>query len=99
LSNLEKLCNEVFGEENQVSIISRIAKTASDLGTYFAPSIDFILCYAKNKTDLAPFTDEVDESLYKKVESTGPRAGEKYRDDVALYQSSQTDLRKNQKYF
>lgn len=99
LASLEKVCNEVFGEENQISIIARVAKTASDLGSFFAPSIDFVLCYAKNADQLEGFTDEVDESLYKKVEQTGPRAGERYRDDVALYQSSQTDIRKNQKYF
>jgi adenine-specific DNA-methyltransferase len=99
LANLEKVCNEIFGEENQVSIIARVAKNASDLGSFFAPSIDFVLCYAKNVDELGMFIDEVDESLYKKVEQTGSRAGEKYRDDVALYQSSQTDIRKNQKYF
>src|SRR5437588_8398435 len=43
LSNLEKICNEIFGEENQISIVSRVAKSASDKGTFFAPSIDFIL--------------------------------------------------------
>src|SRR5439155_9065435 len=88
LTNLEKICNEVFGEENQISIVARIAKSASDKGTFFAPSIDFILCYSKTKDAVAPFTDEVDESLYKKIETDGPRKGEHYRDDIALYQSS-----------
>jgi len=99
LANLEKITNEIFGEENQVSLITRIAKTASNLGKHFAPSTDFILCYSKNINYIKEFTDEVDESLYKKTESSGSRKGEKYRDDIALYQSSQKDLRKNQKYF
>jgi adenine-specific DNA-methyltransferase len=98
LSNLEKICNEIFGEENQLSIVSRIAKTASDKGTFFAPSIDFVLCYGKSKETVAPFADEVDESLYKKTETEGPRKGERYRDDIALYQSA-LDTRPNQKYF
>jgi adenine-specific DNA-methyltransferase len=88
LTNLEKICNEIFGEDNQISIVSRVSKSASDKGTFFAPSVDFILCYSKTKEALAPFVDEVDESLYQKTETEGPRKGEKYRDDIALYQSS-----------
>jgi len=99
LCNLEKICNDIFGEENKLSIITRVAKTASNLGTHFALSTDFILAYAKNKSILPPLMDEVDESLYKKTEIDGPRKGEKYRDDVAFYQSSLKDIRPNQKYF
>lgn len=99
-SNLQKICDEVFGEENRVSIIARVAKTASDMGSFFAPSIDFVLCYAKDKNRLNPFKDEVDESLYKKVELVGNRKGERYRDDVALYQSSLTlERSRNARYY
>jgi adenine-specific DNA-methyltransferase len=69
------------------------------LGTFFAPSTDFILCYSKNLEKTEKFKDKVDESLYKKVELEGPRKGEIFRDDIAFYQSSQKDLRPNQKYF
>ncbi|OXB92609.1 site-specific DNA-methyltransferase [Parageobacillus galactosidasius] len=99
LHNLTSLLHNIFGSNNFVTNIARVAKTASDLGNFFAPSIDFILCYAKNKEKLQSFTDEVDESLYTKIETEGPRKGERYRDDIALYQSSLTDIRKNQKYF
>lgn len=99
VSNLEKICNEIFGEENKVSIITRIAKTASNLGNHFASSVDYLLCYAKNIHFLNNFSDKVDESLYKKIEIEGERKGEKYRDDVAFYQSSLKDIRPNQKYF
>lgn len=99
ISNLINLCNSVFGEENKISVISRVTKTASNSGTYFAPSIDYVLCYAKNIDKIEKFVDLVDESLYKKIEADGPRKGEKYRDDVALYQASLDDWRPNQKYF
>lgn len=99
LSNLIYICNEVFGETNKLAVIGRVMKTASNNGNFFAPSIDYILCYAKNKDLIDKLYDKVDESLYKKVESEGERKGEKYRDDVALYQSSLKDLRPNQKYF
>lgn len=101
LSNLEKVCNEIFGEFNKVSIVARIAKTASNKGTHFAPSIDFVLCYAKNISCLPGFKDKVDINLYKKIESHGSRKGQRYRDDVALYQSSLDPMRgcTNQRYY
>lgn len=98
LTNLTKIGDEIFGEENRLSIISRVAKTASNKGTFFAPSVDYILCYAKNFFELQQFSDSVDESLYKKIEIDGDRKGEKYRDDVALYQSA-LDTRPNQRYW
>ena len=101
LDNLIKLCSFVFGDGNKLGIISRVSKTASNKGTYFAPSIDYIVAYAKNASFLEPFVGEVDESLYKKIETEGDRAGEKYRDDVALYQSALDPMRgcKNQRYY
>lgn len=96
---LSSICDEIFGEDNKLSLITRITKTASNNGTHFAPTTDFILCYSKNKMLLPPFYDEVDDSLYKKIEQDGPRKGERYRDDVALFQASLKDLRPNQKYF
>lgn len=99
LSNSIRVLDEVFGSENFVSVVPRVAKTASNLGTHFASSVDFIVVYAKSIDKLPPFRGEVDESLYKKIESEGPRRGDRYRDDIAFYQSSQKDLRPNQKFF
>ncbi len=99
VAQLTLLFNEVFFEENKLGVITRVAKTAGDMGNYFAPSKDYILVYAKNQNLVSNFKDEVDESLFKKIEIEGPRKGEKYRDDVAFYQASQKDLRPNQKYF
>ena len=98
LTNLIKIGDEIFGEENRLSIISRVAKTASNKGTFFAPSVDYILCYAKNRYELSQFSDSVDETLYRKTEIEGPRKNEKFRDDVALYQSA-LDTRANQRYW
>lgn len=99
VSNLEKIMSEIFGANNKIDLITRIVKTASNLGSFFAPTTDFIICYAKNINKITPFKDEVDSTLYKKIEKEGPRKGEYYRDDVAFYQSSLRDLRPNQKYF
>lgn len=100
-ANLQKVMNEIFGEENCLSLIARVAKTASNKGTFFAPSIDFILCYSRNNLALEAFSQNVDETLYKKIETSGPKNGEKYRDDIALYQSSLDPMRgcSNQRYY
>lgn len=83
----------LFTERCFVTCIPRVAKTASNKGKHFAPSVDYIMVYAKNIDALAPFKDDVDSSLYKKKDKKGY-----YRDDVALYQSA-LDSRPNQRYF
>ncbi|HIE0187972.1 TPA: site-specific DNA-methyltransferase [Acinetobacter baumannii] len=100
VSNTEKMLSEVFGDSNKLAIISRVAKTASDAGKFFAPSTDYLICYAKNESLSRSFNDEVKADLFKKVENDGPRKGELYRDDVALYQSSLTlERSRNARYF
>ncbi|PIZ65890.1 restriction endonuclease [Candidatus Roizmanbacteria bacterium CG_4_9_14_0_2_um_filter_39_13] len=96
VANLNLLCGKVFRHENFLTLISRISKTASDKGNIFAPSCDYIVCYAKNKAniDTSNFYDEVDEDLYTKEDKDG-----RYRDDVALYQSGLIGLRPNCRYF
>lgn len=95
VANLNLLCGKVFRHENFLTLIARVSKTASDKGNHFAPSCDYIVCYAKDKTkiDTSNFYDEVDEELYTKEDKDG-----RYRDDVALYQSA-LDTRPNQRYF
>lgn len=95
VSNLNLLCGKVFRHENFLTLIARISKTASDKGNHFAPSCDYVVCYARDKTqiDTSNFYDEVDEDLYTKEDKDG-----RYRDDVALYQSA-LDTRPNQRYF
>jgi len=95
VSNLNLLCGKVFRHENFLTLIARISKTASDKGNHFAPSCDYVVCYAKDKAqiDTCNFFDEVDEDLYTKEDKDG-----RYRDDIALYQSA-LDTRPNQRYF
>jgi len=99
ISQLTLLFNEVFTEANKLGVVTRVAKTAGDMGNYFAPSKDYVVVYTKNKFQLSNFKDDVDDSLFKKIETDGEKKGERYRDDVAFYQASQKDLRPNQKYF
>lgn len=101
IDNLLILCNEIFGCSNRIGIVTRVAKTASNKGTFFAPSIDYVVVFAKNKDIVNHFRGDVDESLYKKTETAGAMKGLKYRDDVALYQASLDPMRGciNQRYY
>jgi adenine-specific DNA-methyltransferase len=101
LKNLIAVCDEIFGEENRISIIGRISKSGGNKGKFFSPNLEYILCYAKNIYCTDEFRDNMSEDLIKKVytqiETEGERKGEKYR-SMGLYQSS-LDARANQRYF
>ncbi len=101
LANMQKICDEAFGQNNYIGIVQRQMKTGGNKGRFFSPNIDYILVYAKNidmagnfKGDLDP---ELIDKLYNKTETDGPRKGERYR-PFGLYQSS-LDARPNQRYY
>lgn len=99
LKNVLKISDEVFGVSNYVACLTRISKTTSFRGNYFAPSKDYIVVYAKNISMLPQFQDEVaNDSQFNKIETQGERKGERYRDDIAFYLST-LQTRPNQRYF
>ncbi|MBX7153412.1 MAG: site-specific DNA-methyltransferase [Bacteriodetes bacterium] len=87
---------EIFGEENFISIVPRIAKKTSDKGTYFKPTKDYLIVFAKSinyldgfgipKTDdFNKYTEKDEKGFYKK-------------NGASLYQPS-LDSRPNQRYW
>jgi adenine-specific DNA-methyltransferase len=95
--NLRKVCDEVFGEGNFVSLVPRIAKRTSNKGTYFRPTKDHILVYSKNISLLSEFglPKIRNEEEYNFTEEDG----RKYKKSGAsLYQPS-LDSRPNQRYY
>jgi len=97
IQNLKKICDEIFGSENFISQVVRVAKRTSDKGTYFRPTKDYILAYAKRIFELPEFgiKKERDETDYKLTEEDG----RKYKQSGAsLYQPS-LDSRPNQRYY
>lgn len=101
LSNSQKICDDVFGANNYIGIVSRMMKSGGNKGRFFSPNIDYILVYAKNIALAQEFKGELDKNLidklYNKVESCGERKGERYR-PFGLFQSS-LDARPNQRYY
>lgn len=83
ISNLVELCNEIFGEDNRVAIVSRVMKTGGNKGQYFSPNIEYILIYSKSINCLGYFREALSDELITKVynikEIEGPRKGEMYR--------------------
>lgn len=101
VGNLLQTCFEIFGEENLVTICSRVMKTGGQKGVHFSPCVDYILMFAKDINDLEPFREQISENLidkvYTKTEVDGAKKGQKYR-SMGLYQAM-LDKRANQRYF
>src|SRR3989344_5994362 len=100
LAQLKLLCDEIFGNENFVNVISRLMKSGGNKGEYFSPNIEYVLVYAKNLKNLGVFRLSLEkdyiEKIYSKIEEKGDRKGEKYR-EMGLYQAG-LDVRPNQRY-
>ena len=79
--NLIKCCNEIFGEENRVGVISRMMKSGGNKGQYFSPNIEYVLVYAKSLSDLGYFREALSEDIiktYNHTEKEGEKVGQKY---------------------
>lgn len=97
LAQLTILCNEVFGESNQIAIIPRVQKRGNGKGTHFSPAVDYVLVYAKEIKHVDRFFAP-NTSDFPILETEGPRAGEYYECSKSLYQGS-LDSRPNQRYY
>ncbi len=100
-ANLKKICDDVFGEENHISSISRMMKSGGAKGRFFTPNIDYILVYAKNIEAADQFRSAIPpeqiKTYYNKTQADGLRKGEAYGEE-RLYKAS-LDARPNQRYW
>lgn len=101
ISNLISLCNEIYGEENKIGIITRLMKTGGNKGKYFSPNTEYIIVYAKNienvKEFRLPLEQDYIDKIYNQVENNELKKGERYR-VMGLYQAG-LDERANQRYW
>ena len=101
IENITKMCNEIWGESNHISTLSRVMKSGGAKGRFFSPNIEYILVYAKSKDVIEnfrePISEEIINKLYTSFEEEGTRKGQRYR-PFGLYQSS-LDARPNQRYY
>lgn len=98
VENLGYILNEIFGENNKISLITRVQKKGGNKGAFFNPTSDYIYVYAKNIDYLDNFVEmNIDEKIYNKIEQDGPRKGEKYA-EVILYMPN-LEYRPNQRFY
>jgi adenine-specific DNA-methyltransferase len=101
LGHLLQVCMEIFGEENLITICSRVMKQGGQKGVHFSPCVDYIIVLAKDIESLNPFRQEISQNLidkvYTKIEKEGKRKGEKYR-SMGLYQAM-LEKRANQRFY
>lgn len=101
VSSLKLLCDDVFGEENGITIFSRQMKSGGAKGKYYTPNIDYVLAYAKRIDELPNFkaimTQKQIDVFYNKTETEGTRVGEVYGEE-RLFKAS-LDARPNQRYY
>lgn len=75
VTNLRKLCDEVFGEENFVGLLPRVTKKAGKSTDNIALNHDYLIIYAKNtnllKFNLQTHTDEGFKYTDEYVETRG----------------------------
>ncbi|KFJ01965.1 site-specific DNA-methyltransferase [Bifidobacterium thermacidophilum] len=101
IDNAVKICDELFGQQNRIALFSRAMKSGGAKGTFYTPSVDYILFYARDIDATAPFrapfTEEQIKTFYKNTETSGPHAGELYGEE-RLFKAS-LDPRPNQRYY
>lgn len=102
VSNLKSICDEIFGEDNFISIISRMMKSGGAKGRFFTPSMEYILVYAKNIEEAEHFRESISQeqiaTYYNKIEEAdGYRKGERYGEE-RLFKAS-LEARANQRYW
>jgi len=95
LAHLIMLCDKMY---DRIAIVPRVAKKGSDQGTFFRPTKDYILVYAKNRSLVKGFqgVDMPEPKKYPYKE--GKRD---YRKGHSLFQASLDSMRgcKNQRYY
>jgi Adenine specific DNA methylase Mod len=62
MDNLKKICNEVFGEENMISIFPRLTTKSGKTPLTYMISHDYVLCYTKINKNIFIGKDYTDDS-------------------------------------
>lgn len=98
---LKMLCDMVFGERNFIDVIARKTKGGSDQGTFFRPTKDYVLVYAKSVENVSKFSDKSMAPEARNYPFVEEDTGRYYRKAHSLYQGSLDPLRGcvNQRYY
>lgn len=61
ISNLENICNEIFGETNRIAIICHKSRASVSNDKIISPNHNFIAFYAKNASSLEKIRNQIGE--------------------------------------
>ena len=94
VENIKKICNEIFGEVNQIGIISNInnPKGRSD-DKFLATAHEYIIVFAKSIQQLVWYGFEPTDEITKRYNKTDAD-GKKYR-EIDLRKTGENDLRED----
>lgn len=94
VENLRKVCNEIFGEINNIGLISNTnnPKGRSD-DKFIATANEYILVYSKNAEKLTWYGFEPTEEITKRYNKTDT-SGKRYR-EIDLRKTGENDLRED----
>lgn len=73
LSNLKKVCDEIFGAVNFVAVINWKGRGGRQDSKYFAAVHEYILCYAKSKQEFIPGEEIKSGDIYPKYDENQKR--------------------------
>ncbi len=92
ISNLLQLCNDVFGEENQLGVVANVnnPKGRSD-DKYFATAHEYVVVYAKNKETTVIHGFEPEEKITRRYNKEDEN-GRKFR-EIDLRKTGDADKR------
>lgn len=97
VANLTRLVNEIFGRDNVIGLLTRVAKTTSDAGRFFAPSVDYIIVAARDANSMKGFKQPLSQSDIDAYTQTDGRGRYKA---VGFYQASLSlERSRNARYF
>lgn len=97
IHSLKILCDSIFGENNFIACCPRIAKRTSNKGTFFKPTKDYVLVYAKKVANINWKFGAGNKINIKDFKYTDER-GKYKKNGASLYQPS-LDSRPNQRYY
>ena len=74
MENLKKICNEIFGEENFIEyFIWTKTSTPPSLSYKSRKTVEFVLCYEKNKNNFKYYGSELDNGDAPLINTGNPR--------------------------
>ena len=94
VSNLRRMCDEIFGAENFIAVISNVSnpKGRSD-DKYVATAHEYIAVYSKNVQNYKAYGFELGNEILKRYNKVSEQ-GEKYR-EIDLRKTGDGDLRED----